>query len=213
MIILHHELQQFWTCTSWEKTLLLIGCAKNLPYGITIETFKQQKQHKIKICYFYQLLHTMTVPDSKGKVSYGTPPEFSLRHWTNYHPPPHTHPVFFATESNRIEGRRVMWQTMMLVLEVPGWEAGVKHGGRVNTGVSPSYVSQPQYADLPYTPAASTTGPPALFRRCQIFFLNADCSQTVSRASKVGPYVTEIVKCRPNPARGRKYQTNKEALI
>ena len=128
-------------------------------------------------------------------------------------PPPHAHPVFFATESNRIEGRRVMWQTMMLVLEVPGWEAGVKHGGRVNTGVSPSYVSQPQYADLPYTPAASTTGPPALFRRCQIFFLNADCSQTVSRASKVGPYVTEIVKCRPNPATGRKYQTNKEALI
>ena len=47
---------------------------------------------------------------------------------------------------------------MILVLEVPGWEAGVKHGGRVNTGVSPSYVSQPQYADLPYTPAASTTG-------------------------------------------------------
>ena len=39
-----------------KKTLLLIGCAKNLPYGITIETFKQQKQHKIKICYFYQLL-------------------------------------------------------------------------------------------------------------------------------------------------------------
>ena len=99
------------------------------------------------------------------------------------------------------------WQTMMLVLEVPGWEAGVKHGGRVNTGVSPSYVSQPQYADLPYTPAASTTGPPALFRRCQIFFLNADCSQTVSSASKVGTYVTEIVKCRPNPATGRKYQT------
>ena len=106
-----------------------------------------------------------------------------------------------------------MWQTMMLVLEVPGWEAGVKHGGRGNTGGNPSYVSQPQYADLPYTPAASTTGPPALFRRCQIFFLNADCSQTVSRASKVGPYVTEIVKCRPNPATGRKYQTNKEALI
>ena len=99
------------------------------------------------------------------------------------------------------------WQTMMLVLEVPGWEAGVKHGGRVNRGVSPSYVSQPQYADLPYTPAASTTGPPALFRRCQIFFLNADCSQTVSSASKVGTYVTEIVKCRPNPATGRKYQT------
>ena len=101
------------------------------------------------------------------------------------------------------------WQTMILVLEVPGWEAGVKHGGRVNRGVSPSYVSQPQYADLPYTPAASTTGPPppALFRRCQIFFLNADCSQTVSSASKVGTYVTEIVKCRPNPATGRKYQT------
>ena len=99
------------------------------------------------------------------------------------------------------------WQTMILVLEVPGWEAGVKHGGRVNTGGSPSYVSQPQYADLPYTPAASTTGPPALFRRCQIFFLNADCSQTVSSASKVGTYVTEIVKCRPNPATGRKYQT------
>ena len=50
-------------------------------------------------------------------------------------------------------------------------------------------------------------GPPALFRRCQIFFLNADCSQTVSSASKVGTYVTEIVKCRPNPATGRKYQT------
>ena len=142
------------------------------------------------------------------------PTKPNQNNWLKYSTPGSVVPLaMFATESNRIEGRHVMWQTMMLVLEVPGWEAGVKHGGRVNTGVSPSYVSQPQYADLPYTPAASTTGPPALFRRCQIFFLNADCSQTVSRASKVGPYVTEIVKCRPNPATGRKYQTNKEALI
>ena len=39
-----------------KKLLLLIGGAKNLPYGITIEMSKQQKQHKIKICYFHQLL-------------------------------------------------------------------------------------------------------------------------------------------------------------
>ena len=35
-----------------KKTLLLIGCAKNLPYDITIETFKQQKSIKSKFVTF-----------------------------------------------------------------------------------------------------------------------------------------------------------------
>ena len=117
--------------------------------------------------------------------------------------------MFFATtESNRIAGRRVM-----LADHDPGaggswmggrgqtWREG-QHGGQPIL-CKPTPICRPAL----YASSVHGTGPPALFRRCQIFFLNADCSQTVSRASKVGTYVTEIVKCRPNPATGRKYQT------
>ena len=79
-------------------------------YGITIEMSKQQKQHKIKICYFHQLLQwecpnvrKRSVKEhllKKKNIFFQTSNELPL--------PPRPQPVFFATESNRIAGRRVM---------------------------------------------------------------------------------------------------------
>ena len=177
---------------------------------------KQQKQHKIKICYFHQLLQwespnvrKRSVKEhllKKKNIFFQTSNELPL--------PPRPQPVFFATtESNRIAGRRVM-----LADHDPGaggsWMGGRGQAWREGQHGGQPILCKPTPICRPALYASSVHhGPPALFRRCQIFFLNADCSQTVSRASKAGPYVTEIVKCRPNPATGRKYQTNKEALI